>query len=153
MYFRSRPVFDVKTRLLPLTKEIKIDGFNCLEKGNGALVDMSTCFKAEETTKSDAGVGQNQWWDTLTDSYILYTHCHCLVLMVLCGFAVAKGAYVNITYTLRVDPARPTSRGFFDETGKSRIHTSSIVLTREECFNHTIFMPVSSRSLYTHSAV
>lgn len=57
--------------------------------------------------------------------------------------AEAMSSGLNISYTLSVDPMRPTYRGFFSHTDKkSRNLTSTYELRDQEtCFNSSVYMP------------
>lgn len=144
MYFRSRPVFNVRARLAFQPDEIsteKIDCFSSTDE-NLPMVTLKACFEVRETTKSNPGGNTTQnsdsFWPALRWSECDFNSAACL--------SVGPNLGLNISCKFEVDAMRSTSRGFFSETDrKARTHVVTYELRNTEedtCFNYSIYMPV-----------
>lgn len=144
MYFRSRPVVNVRARLAFHPDKISTEKIDCLGNTdeNLPMVTLSACFEMRETTKSNSGGNTTQNGD-LFPSGLRWTECDfnsaaCLSVELISG--------LNISCKFDMDAMRPTSRGFFSETdrkARSHIVTYELRNTKEDtCFNYSIYMPV-----------
>lgn len=144
MYFRSRPVVNVRARLTFHPEEISTDKIDCFGSTdeNLPMVTLRACFEMREATKSNSGGNTTQYGDSF-QSALRWSECDfnsaaCLSVELISG--------LNISCKFDVDAMRQTSRGFFSETDK-KARTQAVTYelrdTKEDtCFNYSIYMPV-----------
>uniref|UniRef100_UPI0037E83128 integrin alpha-L n=1 Tax=Semicossyphus pulcher TaxID=241346 RepID=UPI0037E83128 len=95
-------------------------------------------FQPEEISTKDIDC-----WGRKTDTLLMVTLNACFKMEETTkSEAVAPSSGLNISYTLDVDPMRHKFRGFFSQTDRrARNLTTTYMLTKDTCFNYSIYMP------------